>query len=375
MKIVILYEKLLNRGGLERYVLEFTRRLAARHEVHVVTSKTASDLVALPVSIHRVQRLPSALLNLLWFNHAGAARAARLGADAVLGFGRTTQQDLHRAGGGCHAVYSRTQPFLKRWRLKNRIELLLERSLYRGKGTALFVFNSTAVREQVRRIYEIPEDRSVVIHTPVDSARYSPSTEDQRTMARSSLGLGLEEDVFLFTSMEHKRKGLPTLIEAWPRVRATLVIAGAPLPTGLARRIRDLQIAKHIRYVGGGHDMRSLCHAADFFVHPTRYDACANTVLQAMASGLVVLVSERDGAIDHIREDETGFILRDPLDPNRIASRCQKLLSLTSQERNRIGNAARETISQLTWDRHLAAWEEHISNINQRIDKPFSKLA
>lgn len=365
MKLALVCEKFTSRGGLERYVSELASRLAARHDVHVITSRTDARTAALPVMLHRVARLPSGLLNLFWFDRASAAVAARLGADSVLGFGRTTRQDLHRAGGGCHAVYSRTLPVWKRARLKNQAELFLERALYRGGGTRLFVFNSSAIARQAREVYGVAEERTAVIHTPVDSARFHPATPEQRAAARAALGLPPDGPVFLFASLEHRRKGLPALLEAWPRVPAALLIAGAPLSAEHLARTRAPGLAGRVYYAGGGRGMETLCHAADFFVHPTLYDACANTVLQAMACGLVALVSERDGATDHIREGETGFVLRDPSNPDQIARSCAELLALSGEARRRIGAAARETVARLTWDSHTAAWEGMIARLKE----------
>ena len=65
--------------------------------------------------------------------------------------------------------------------------------------------------------------------------------------------------------------------------------------------------------------------AADLYVHPTFYDSCSLTVLEALATGLPVVTSRFNGASDVIVSDEGGRVIDDPADPNG-AGRGHRLL-------------------------------------------------
>ena len=97
--------------------------------------------------------------------------------------------------------------------------------------------------------------------------------------------------------------------------------------------------------------------AADFFVHPTHYDACANTVLQSMACALPGIISSYDGAIQFIEDGVTGMTLNNPGDAQSIFEQIDRALTLSEAERQVIGEAARKRMRPLTWDAHVDAWE------------------
>ena len=124
MKIALVYEKFVSSGGLERYLLAFVEALLKRDvgEVHIVTSKTDAMTEKLPVQLHRLPRprLPFGL-RLLHFDGAAGKKLAEIAPDVSAGFGRTTCHDWHRAGGGCHRVFSaECLPLFKRLGLKSR---------------------------------------------------------------------------------------------------------------------------------------------------------------------------------------------------------------------------------------------------------------
>ncbi len=59
--------------------------------------------------------------------------------------------------------------------------------------------------------------------------------------------------------------------------------------------------------------------ASDIYVHPTFYDSCSLTVLEALASGLPAVTTRFNGASDAILSDEGGKIVQDPANADEIA--------------------------------------------------------
>ncbi len=367
-RLALVYEKLSTRGGLERYVLEFARRSAAAGaRVTVVTSQVEPGLDLSEITLRPVPRSRIGLFRLLTFDRDSGEAARALDVDAVLAFGQTTHQDIHRAGGGCHAVYSRLLSPPKRWGVKNRIQLLLERDLYTGTCTRHFVVNSNLVRRQVLEEYDTDPDRVSVIHTAVDTSHFKPAVSiEHRNLIRSRHGIPPDEPLFLFVSLNHRRKGLEPLLNAWNGVDAWLLVLGDPMEVRHRRLLTSTAARKRVVYGGTAKDLAPYYHAADFFVHPTLYDACANTVLQAMASGLIALVSTRDGATDHIIDGNTGYRLEDPTNPGAICDLCQRALRLTPEDARAIRSEARARTLPLTWQNHLAAWNTLIDSFDER---------
>ena len=272
---------------------------------------------------------------------------------------------MHRAGGGCHAVYSKLLPPWKRWSLKNQLELRLERELYTAGRTKRFIVNSSQVAAQIQSIYGTDESLFRVIHTAVDTDRFHPITD--KTALRAKICEKLQTDparpVFLFVSLSHRRKGLDVLIDMWRDVDADLWIVGPPLDYAYRFRIAKLGLNGKIRTVAAQSNIGLLYQAADWFIHPTLYDACANTVLQSMASGLPGLISVNDGAIDLIKDGENGFLLPQPREPDDVLRVVQQALNTTPEVRQKMAVAARETVKPLTWQAHLEKWFAVIDEI------------
>ncbi len=303
MRLGLIYHQFVQRGGLEGYLIEFATRLnAAGHELEIVSADIAPEIEdKIKATWHRIG-LPggSPLLRMWQFDRVAARLAPGLPVDVTLGFGRTTVQDVHRAGGGCHRVYSELLPPLKRWSLKNRMELRLEKQLYTSGRTRRFITNSAQVAAQLQSAYGADQSLFRVIHTAVDSERFRPAQD--RAALRGKVCQQLRTDpsrpVFLFVSLSHRRKGLDVLLDIWPEVDADLWIVGKTPCLRHRRRIKQLGIGNRIRCIAAQSNLTALYQTADWFLHPTLYDACANTVLQSMACGLPGLISANDGAID-----------------------------------------------------------------------------
>lgn len=356
MRIALLYHQFIARGGLEGYLLEFTTQLKnRRHEIHLIGSYIDPAFQQLADQIHRIS--PPPLFSgwmLARFAERSAALVPTLPCDVSLGFGRTFKQSIHRAGGGCHRVYSRLLPPHKQRRWKNQLELRLEQKLYQGGETKRFVVNATRISDEIQTEYQVPADRIHVIHTGVDTDHFQPG---DKTATRKRLG-ATDAPILLFVSLDHRRKGLAPLLQAMPFIPdAHLWIVGAPVDRSWQQEIDRLNLTSRVRSFARQSDLRPFYQAADVFVHPTLYDACANTVLQSMASGLPGVISSQDGARDFIRHGENGWLLNDPTSHEEIASHVHAAL------RKPLATQARATALPLTWRAHVDAWMRLIERV------------
>lgn len=368
MRIGLIYHQFIPRGGLEGYLLEFCKRLcAAGHELHVVASEVSPLLSKhLGATIHQVPVIKGSPIVRMWqFERAASRLASELPVDVTIGFGRTTTHDLHRAGGGCHAVYSKLLPPWKRWGLKNQLELKLERELYTSGRTKRFVVNSSEVARQLQAAYGTDEKLFRVIHTAVDTARFAPFAD--RGELRGKICEQLKSDparpAFLFVSLSHRRKGIDALLDAWEGIDADLWIVGKPLHFLQRRKVEKRGLSEKVRIINASSNIAMLYQSADWFIHPTLYDACANTVLQSMACGLPGLISVNDGAIDHVRDGENGLLLTNPTHADALREVIKKALSYDEVTRQAMGRAARETMMPLTWEAHVLKWMDVIGEV------------
>jgi len=360
MKIAVIYDRFVRGGGLENYLSDFVGHLIFRgHEITVVTTRTDAETQAIGAEIVRLR--PGGLTpagRIADFDHQARIAVEKIGAEVSIGFGRTTSHDLHRAGGGCHKVYNELLSPIKRLSSKNRRELQLERELYTSGRTKHFVVNSTMVANQLRNIYNLESSRVSVIHTAVDTERFCPDLYEGRTLKRdicAELRIDPEVPVYLFVSLGHRRKGLDAIMEAWPEIDGHVWIVGNPLDKTYLKALRKMGLERKVFHLGRKPDPTPYYRAADFFLHPTLYDACANTVLQSMACGVPGLISKHDGACQFV-DDSTGFILENPWDPQCIIDTVIRANAVSAEDRLKMAQAATRAVSHLSWDYHLGSW-------------------
>src|SRR5258706_1798948 len=105
MRLAIVHKRFDRVGGAEWEVYELSRRLAARgHEIHLVVGECR---VPVPdgMHLHKVPVLRAGQIGKLLSFAARAPRVWRpIGADVVVGFGRTIGPDIFRAS-ECHREY------------------------------------------------------------------------------------------------------------------------------------------------------------------------------------------------------------------------------------------------------------------------------
>lgn len=363
MKLALIHPQIIRASGVENFLIEFAKRLAAAgHELTYITSLTTPEMgAALPGRWELLPRLRgSATLRMWHFNRLAPRAVLTSGVDLSIGFGRTCVQDIHRNGTGCHRLYGNLLPLSQRFSLKHLYELQLERSLYTGLGTKQFVTSSARVAAQLQGVYGADGERFRILSPPVETQLFRPA--ENRAAVRELLCRKLQTDaskpVLLFVSLSHRRRGLEPLLEAMRKIDATLWIAGKSLSPALRDKINRLGIASRIRAVPVMNNLVEIYQSADWYVHPTQYDAFSNTVLQSMACGLPGIISVMDGAVDHVRNGENGLMLYHAQQPQELAARIQEALAFDTTAWQSLSNAARETVQALTWERHLGEWAE-----------------
>lgn len=135
---------------------------------------------------------------------------------------------------------------------------------------------------------------------------------------RASLKLPEDRKVILFLSRLDRKKGLDLLFEAFARVRtecpsAVLVLAGTGDPEWVAslKEIADrLGIASYVVWAGflTGEDKWAALGAADVFVLPSYSENFGIAIVEAMACGCPVVLSDQVGIHREITRAGAGLV-------------------------------------------------------------------
>ena len=238
----------------------------------------------------------------------------------------------------------------------------LERTIFRSPQAPPMIAISDAMKREFIRHHGVPEHRVFVIHSGVDSTTYSPAHFDEyRKEVRRRYALGMDKHVAMFVGGDWERKGLARAIEALSLLRSDdtrLLVVGAGNIQAYRRFAYDHGVGDGVIFAGRCPEIWKYYAAADVFVLPTRYEPFGLTILEAMASGLPVLVSRRAGAAELIEDGRTGLLLDEPQSPREVATKLELLLS-SHDLRLRIGHEARATAAQQTWGL-VAQWTAEV---------------
>lgn len=106
-------------------------------------------------------------------------------------------------------------------------------------------------------------------------------------------------------------KGVPLLIEAFaqlPDKNAQLTLVGGWATRGMRRYLQRCIVQNpRIRIVSG--DPLPYLQQADLYVHPSYQDGFGYAPMEALACGVLVIVTEETGMKEHIQEGVNGFIV------------------------------------------------------------------
>ena len=365
------------KGGAERYLVDLCTRMATEgYEVHVYTEHQDEEDPG--IYFHSVKTIPfPKSLRLLSFAINATKEIENGNYDITFGVGNTLKADVLQPHGGVHwawfwrSLRAYDHPIL--WMikffgrvlsLKQWISGWIEDAPYKKAKFVKIIAISEMVKMDMIRWYQIPEERITVVYNGVDIEHFHPRNRQYREEIRRRHGIG-DEPVILFVSNNFRMKGLGFLIKALAKIRK-----GNPLPFKLLVLGRDRQgsylrlarkngIFEEVVFAGSTNEPEKYYGASDFLVHPTFYDACSLTVLEALASGLPVITTHSNGAGGIITQGQEGFVISDPRGEKILIEKISFLLDHERVEKASI--AARRLAETYSIERN---WKE-MKNIFQ----------
>jgi glycosyltransferase involved in cell wall biosynthesis len=153
-----------------------------------------------------------------------------------------------------------------------------------------FVANSNVVKSRIKKYYD---KDSVVIHPPVDIARFSsPSIHPQK-----------RDRYYLIVSRLVAYKKIDTAIEAFNRLGKKLVIAGCGKEMERLKKMAN----NNIEFLGfvDENKLLDLYAGAGAFIYPQEEDF-GITAVEAQAAGVPVIALNRGGVRDTVLNNKTG---------------------------------------------------------------------
>jgi glycosyltransferase involved in cell wall biosynthesis len=215
-------------------------------------------------------------------------------------------------------------------------------------ASSKIVVNSAAVREHLAT-RGLKARRLEIIHNGVNVEVFDGAKSRASAIRRK---LDLPEETKLVTvvaNLRHDVKNIPLLLRAADLVlqhgvEATFVVAGeGELKTDLEAMAVQLGIERYTYFVGRCDDVPGLLAASTVCVLPSRAEGFSNSVLEYMAAGKPVVVTDVGGASEVVVEGETGYLVASD-DSEAMAERIIELLR-DDNKAAKFGAAARERVA------------------------------
>lgn len=238
----------------------------------------------------------------------------------------------------------------KRYSLK--VELLKRLQLfYTSKADAII-----APSQYLKSIiggWGIPYDRIEVIYNAIDPARYALACTKEEARGR----LGLEGKIILTVARLTSWKGIDKIIEVLPEIRgqineANLVVVGAGPELGNLQGLAGELGAKGlVSFVGRvpHEEVPYYLRAADVFVLYSGYEGLPHVVLEAMATGLPVILSNKGGNREVVEDGGDGLLV-----PIGNQEKLKEAILRVLQDRELAGEFVKRSREKVA---HSFAWD------------------
>jgi glycosyltransferase involved in cell wall biosynthesis len=231
---------------------------------------------------------------------------------------------------------------------RNGFVRLLERLWHRTMDAV--IGNSRRVVGQLSE-EGVPRERLGLIYNGVDTSSVlnDPAVRDR---TRTSLGLAPGALTMTIVANLIPYKGHRDLIDALalaaPRMPAGWRLLVVGRDDGIGARLRaqaaQLNLNSNIVFLGSRNDVPAILAASDIGVLCSHEEGFSNAVLEAMAAGLPMAVTDVGGNVDAVADGKTGFVVP-PRDSKALAEVVLRL-ACDASLRERLGAAGRERVAQ-----------------------------
>jgi glycosyltransferase involved in cell wall biosynthesis len=240
------------------------------------------------------------------------------------------------------------------------LALWFERRLHR-KMTAI-LGNSKSVVRELHEMEDVPAGRLGLIYNGVDVSRFADAGLQQAT--RGELGLGSHTLALVMVGNLIPYKGHGDLISALGLAAAQfpedwrLLLVGHDF--GVAAELREqavrLGIDRNILFLGLRNDVPDILSACDIGVLCSHQEGFSNAILEMMAAGLPMIVTDVGGNAEAVLDGTTGIVVP-PRDPDRLAAAIVRLAQDPSL-RERFGRAGRCRVAEhFALERSIEAYD------------------
>ncbi len=214
-----------------------------------------------------------------------------------------TQVPIRIMSRRCQNHYQAARPRLAR----------LEHALH-GSMSAI-LGNSQTVLDELVGDEGVPPERAGLIYNGVDLAPFAAPFD--RSAVRASLGIAPNATVIATLANLIPYKGHADLLSGLAMVKDRLPRPWRLLAIGrdggamasLQAQAKSLGLDENIHWLGQRRDIADLLRASDIGVLPSHQEGFSNAIIESMAAGLPMVVSDVGGSAEAVQHGLTGLVV------------------------------------------------------------------
>ena len=252
--------------------------------------------------------------------------------DGVIAFTKMPGLDVYFASDPCfEAKFQRNKKTFGKLTRRYRLYRKWEEAVFaKGSRTQILLITDREV-PLYREIYGTEPERFHLLPPNIDRRSFSESDRANARLAkRGELGISSETKLLLMAGSGFKTKGVDRAIEGLAKLQTPaenemhLAVIGHGKPESYLRLAKSLGISHRVHLLGGRADVPDWMLAADLLVHPARNENTGTVLLEAMANGLPLLVSDVCGYAFHIERANAGRLVPSPFSQTQFNQLLQE---------------------------------------------------
>ncbi len=243
------------------------------------------------------------------------------------------------------------------------------------------IANSKFIGHQIETFYKTPFEKIRIIPRGVNLASFNPQkiSKAQKRAFRKELGLPFDEERPLLilpgrlTSWKGQKLFLEALLGLSTKNYFALLVGDdqgrQEYRDQLETFIKEKGLSGHVKIVGHRSDMPLVLSLADVVISAsTDPEAFGRIMIEAFAMEKPVIAPAHGGALEIVEDQRNGFFFK-PGDTESLTEVLNKILSLSKEERNRLGLSGRSTVEteftkEVMCERTLDVYKEILNEKN-----------